>query len=183
MPFAIEDFKASGLTLGGARPNLFDVTVTFPSSIPDGAAAFPKLAFTAKAAQLPGSMLGTIEVPYFGRFVRFPGDRTFEPWTVTVVNDEDFLVRNAFEQWSAFINAHAANVSLLGALSPFVYQTEAQVKQYGKDGSEIKAYNFTGLYPSEISPVELAWDANDALEEFTVTFQYAYWTSLGSNVA
>jgi len=177
MAFNIDDFRAN-LNLGGARPTLFDVLIT--NKI-DGSAD-QKMQFTCKAAQLPAATLGTIEGPYFGRKVKLAGDKTFAEWTVTVINDEDFLVRNAMEAWHQAINSHLPNLREGGATSaPATYKSQAQVRQYGKDGALIKTYNFDGLWPSEVGAIDVSWESNDTLEEFTVTFQYDFWES-GANI-
>lgn len=177
MAFNIDDLRAN-LNLGGARPTLFDVVVT--NKI-DGSAD-QKMMFTCKAAQLPAATVGTIEAPYFGRKVKLAGDKTFAEWTVTVINDEDFAVRNAMETWHQAINSHLPNLREGGATSaPATYKSQAQVRQYSKDGNIIKVYEFDGLWPSEVGAIDVSWESNDTLEEFTVTFQYDFWTS-GANV-
>jgi hypothetical protein len=165
MAFAIDGFR-SQLTGGGARSNLFECEITNPFG---GA---EKFTFMAKAAQLPGDTLGVIEVPYFGRTMKIAGNRTFAEWTVTVINDEDFAVRNGMERWMAAINSHIANVQVLPTLTQ---KTIGSVTQFSKDGQAIKTYRFMGIFPADISPIDVAWDSNDTIEEFTVTFQYDYW--------
>ena len=161
----------SQLVLGGARPSLFQVVFNNPAN----AAGDAKVPFMARAAQLPASTLGTIEVPYFGRKIRLAGDRTFAEWTVTVMNDEDFLVRNSMEEWMQNINSHLGNLRKFGSGSPSQYKENAQVIQYSKTGLPIRQYTFNGMWPIEVSTIDLAWDANDTIEEFSVTFQYDWW--------
>jgi len=115
MAFNINEIR-SQLTLGGARPALFQVIMNNPVN----AAGDAKLPFMAKAAQIPASTIGTIEVPYFGRKIKIAGDRTFAEWTVTIVNDEDFLIRNSMEEWMQSINSHLGNVRKFGAASPLL---------------------------------------------------------------
>ena len=129
-----------------------------------------------KTAQLPGSTLGTIEVPYFGRNVRYAGDRTFEDWTVTVINDEDFAIRNSLEAWSNAINTHDTNQRAL----PQDYKSNGIITQFGKDGRALRSYIFEGMYPLTIDAIELGWDQVDAIEEFGVTFQYDFWRVEGN---
>ena len=117
--------------------------------------------------------MGTVELPYRGRVLKIAGDRTFEPWTVTVINDEGFKMRNAFEQWSNKISLLAENRSVYAA--PVNYQTSATVRQLGRTGGDIKSYKFEGIYPVNISAIDLAWDSNDAAEEYTVEFAVQYW--------
>lgn len=166
MAFSINEFK-SQLVGGGARPTLFEVRLTNPvTSVADF-----KIPFMVKAAQLPGSTLGSYTVPYFGRQIKYAGDRTFEDWTVTVINDEDFLIRNALEAWSNSINSHVSNTRSL----PQDYKSDAQVIQYGKDGTALRQYTFQGLYPINLDPIDLNWETQDTIEEFGVTFQYDLW--------
>lgn len=166
MAFSINEFK-SQLVGGGARPTLFEVRLTNPVT----PVADFKIPFMVKAAQLPGSTLGSYTVPYFGRQIKYAGDRTFEDWTVTVINDEDFLIRNALEAWSNSINSHVSNTRSL----PQDYKSDAQVIQYGKDGTALRQYTFQGLYPINLDPIDLNWETQDTIEEFGVTFQYDLW--------
>jgi len=170
MAFNINEIR-SQLTLGGARPALFQVIMNNPVN----AAGDAKLPFMAKAAQIPASTIGTIEVPYFGRKIKIAGDRTFAEWTVTIVNDEDFLIRNSMEEWMQSINSHLGNVRKFGAASPLLYKQNAQVVQYSKTGLPVRQYTFNGMWPTEVSTIDLAWESTDAIEEFTVTFNYDYW--------
>jgi hypothetical protein len=164
MPFNITDFKGN-FPFDGARPNLFEVNIPVFDQ---------KLTFTAKTAQLPGSTIGTIEVPYFGRTIKVAGNRTFPEWTITVINDEDFVIRNQLEEWMARINGHESNLAE-SLYSQYCF--DAEVYQYGKQGDIIKSYTFIDMFPADISPIDVSWDANDAIEEYAVTFQYQYWTS------
>jgi hypothetical protein len=127
MAFNVQEIR-SQLVGGGARPSLFQVTLQNPVN----AEADLKSTFMVQAAQIPASTMGIIEVPYFGRKVKIAGDRTFAEWTVTVINDEDFLIRNALEQWSNAINTHETNIRATGGASPLLYKAQAQVVQFGK---------------------------------------------------
>ena len=169
MAFNINEIR-SQLTYGGARQNLFQVQITNVGN----RAADLKTPFLVQGAQIPAANLGTIMVPYFGRMLKLAGDRTFDPWVVTVMNDEDFLVRNAMEEWSNRINRFEGNIRTLRN-----YKSEARVTQYGKDGSVLRVYEFHGIYPSAVSQIDLGWDQNDAIETFQVEFQYDYWTVEG----
>jgi len=175
MAFNVNEIR-SQLTLGGARNTLFQVTLQNPGN----GVADIKLPFMVKAAQIPSSDLGVIEVPYFGRKIRLAGDRTFGDWSVTVINDEDFLVRNAMEEWSNRINSLRGNLRTFGAASPLLYKANAQVVQYSKTGVPIRTYTFNGIFPQSVSTIDLSWDATDQIEEFTVTFQYDYWEVSGA---
>lgn len=173
MAFNINEIR-SQLTGGGARPTLFQVQITNPIN----GAGDLKVPFMVRATTLPASTLGVIEVPYFGRKIKVAGDRTFDTWSVTVMNDEDFLIRNAMEEWSNSINLHQQNTRL-GGSSPTEYKSQATVQQYGKDGSILRTYNFNGLFPTDISDITVDWDTVNTIEEFTVTFQYDWWNVSG----
>ena len=171
MAFNINGIK-SQLTFGGAKASLFSVAITNP--INEAANAITP--FMVQAAQIPPSTLGVIEVPYFGRKVKVAGDRTFGEWTVTVINDEDFLVRNDMEEWMASINSHLGNVS--GAI-PGGYKNQAQITQYGKAGNAVRTYNFNGLFPTNIGEITMDWNTTDEIETFEITFQYDWWDITG----
>lgn len=173
MAFNINDIRAQ-LTQGGARSTLFQVTITNPVN----GIADLKVPFMCRAAELPGSTLGFVDVPYFGRKIKVAGDRTFQPWTVTIMNDEDFLVRNAMEQWVNSINSLQGNLRTLGTASPLAYKQQAVITQYSKSGNILRQYQFNGLFPTEISPIQTDWNNTDTIEEFQVTFQYDYWEVL-----
>jgi hypothetical protein len=168
MAFNINDLR-SQLTFGGAKSTLFQVQITNPIA----GAADIKIPFMVKAATLPSSTVGMIEVPYFGRKIKVAGDRTFDAWSVTVINDEDFLVRNAMETWMSAINTHEGNLS--AAATPLQYKAQAQITQFSKTGLPLRVYNFNGLFPTEISPINMSWEDTDRIEEFDVTFQYDWW--------
>ena len=174
MAFNVAEFRAN-MVGDGARPNLFQVSLTFPNLVNGAVVAGQKTTFMAKAAQLPGSTIGSVTVPYFGRELKFAGNRTFADWTITIINDEDFLIRNAIEEWMNAINSHAGNVRDRSATNPSNYSVDAEVIQYGKAGNELKRYKFVGLWPQDVSAIDLAWDSNDTIEEFAVTFGYQYW--------
>lgn len=166
MGFNINEIK-SNLTFGGARPTLFQVQFNNPGN----STGDLKVPFMVQAASIPPAVTGVIEVPYFGRRIKLAGDRIFPSWNVTVMNDEDFLIRNALEEWSNRINGLGTNVRTLTN-----YKSEATVTQFAKDGRRIRTYEFHGIFPTEISPIELDWAATDTNEIFTVNFEYDYWT-------
>ena len=180
MAFNVNAFRGQ-LTGDGARANLFEVALNFPEFASGGSdnakKATEKTRFMCKTAQLPGSTLGSVTAQYFGRELKFAGNRTFADWTVTIINDEDFLIRNAFESWMSGINSHVSNIRNPVANAPLDYTKDGQVYQYGKNGNLIKTYNFVGLFPTEVSAIDVDWGSNDAIEEFTVTLSYQYWTS------
>ena len=174
----ISNFKSS-LIGGGARPNLFEVELTTP---PTGVTGWDKEKFSymCKAATLPASNLAAIDVPFRGRIFKVAGDRTFDTWTVTIINDEDFKLRNAFESWMDVISKLGNN---LGATNPGSYMCDATVYQLGRgstsnskdsngsDNSILKTYKFIDIFPTNISAIDLSYDTSDTIEEFTVEFQ------------
>lgn len=181
MAFNIATFR-SKLIADGARQNLFEVALTFPGYAGHGTAT-SNLTFMCKAASLPPEEVGVVSVPYFGRAIKVPGNRTFPEWSITVINDETFDIRGAFEAWSGGINTHVANVRNTQALiGPGGYAVDATVTQWGKTGqSAIAVYTLRNAWPSAVSPQDLAWDANDQLEEFQVTMQYDYWENANTD--
>jgi len=166
----VDDFK-SKLGGGGARPNLFKATINFPSYA-GGDVEFTS--FMVKGAGLPASTVNVIEIPFRGRQLKIAGDRTFESWTITVLNDVDMTVRNSFETWMNGINEHANNS---GLSNPVDYQADLIVEQLDKDGNVTKKYDLRGAFPVNISQIDLSYDSGDAIEEFTVELQYQYWES------
>ena len=166
----VDDFKAK-LTGGGARPNLFKATINFPAYA-GGDSEFTS--FMVKGAGLPASVIANIDIPFRGRQLKIAGDRTFEPWTITVINDSEMRVRNSFETWMNGINEHVNNT---GLQNPTDYQADMIVEQLGKDGSVTKTYTLRGAYPTNVSQIDLSYDTNDAIEEFTVEINYQYWES------
>jgi hypothetical protein len=169
----VDDFKAK-LKGGGARPNLFRATINFPAYAQGDVEI---TSFMCRAAQLPGSIMSEIIVPFRGRELKIAGDRTFDVWTPTIINDTDFNVRNAMERWMNGINAHSANT---GIVNPTDYQTDLVVEQLDKDESVLKTYTFRGCFPTNIDPIDLSYDPAAAIEEFSVTFQVQYWESPGT---
>jgi hypothetical protein len=163
----VDNFK-SKLIGGGARPNLFRVDCPFPTGTGGNDES---ASFLIKAAALPASTQGTIEVPYRGRKLKIPGDRTFEQWTVKVINDTSFNLRNAFENWVDLVNPPASNS---GVTDIAQYVSQLKVTQLDKGGNEIKSYGFADCYPVSVGAIELSYDTNDQIEEFDVTFNYQY---------
>jgi len=176
MAFNVAEFRANMIG-DGARPNLFSVSLVFPTIATNGTAAGQQTTFMAKSAQLPGSTVGTVPVFYFGRELKFAGNRTFTDWTLQIINDENFLIRNSLESWMNSINSHAGNVRNGAAASPSSYTVDAIVTQYGKTGNVLKEYKFVGLFPLDIAPIDLDWGSNDVIEEYSATFAFQYWES------
>ena len=173
----ISQFK-SALIGGGARPNLFEVELTtLPAGIDWDANSFR---YMCKAAQLPAQNVANIDVPFRGRIFKIAGDRTIDTWTVTIINDESFNLRRAFEQWSELIAKLDNN---LGATDPSAYMTNAKVFQLGRGSTKssqdstgetnsvLAEYEFVDIFPTSVAAIDLSYDSSDAIEEFTVEFQ------------
>ena len=166
----VDDFK-SKLVGGGARANLFKATVNFPGyALGD----VELTSFMIKAAQLPASIIAPITIPFRGRQLQIAGDRTFEPWSITIINDTNMDVRNAFERWMNGINQHSNNT---GLTNPTDYQADMIVEQLNKAGEVTKRYDFRGTFPTNVSSIEVSYDSENAIEEFTVELQVQYWES------
>ena len=172
----VDDFK-SKLVGGGARSNLFKVVMGFPAGIA-GAAESEIGGFLIKAAQLPASNIAPITIPFRGRQLQIAGDRVFEPWSILVINDTNFVLRDAFERWMNYINGHTTNT---GEVTPSNYFADATVYQLDKDGNEVKGYTFRGLWPTNVSAIEVSYDAENAIEEFTVTWRYSHFEASSVN--
>ena len=166
----VDDMKAK-LVGGGARPNLFKVTMAFPSYV---TANVELASYMVKATSMPASTIAPITVPFRGRQLQIAGDRTFDPWSVTVINDTDFNVRNSFEQWMNGINQHKQNT---GLTQPSSYMADMIVEQLDKDGTTEKTYNIRGTFPTNLGAIELSYDSETAIEEFEVELQIQYWES------
>ena len=169
----ISNFK-SKLTGGGARANLFEVVLTFPDTAQPDSAVLDKARFLVKGANLPASNVAQIEVPFRGRVLKIAGDRTFDSWTVTVINDTDFAIRSAFEKWQNTINRLSDNT---GLTNPADYQADAYVYQLDRDGSTLRSYRFYDTFPTQVGPIELSYDAQ-GVQEFTVELQVQYWEAI-----
>lgn len=161
---------------GGARPNLYNVLLTFPPAVANSLSSV-KAAFTCRAASLPASNLGMAVVPFMGRQVKLAGDKTFDDWTITIINDTDFSVRDSFERWMDYINGHVSNVAARGWGNPTNYFANAEVVQLDREDREVKSYFFEGIFPINVSEIQLGYDQNDMVEEFTVTFAVNYWAA------
>lgn len=173
MAFNINEFIGNGLRLGGARPTLFDVILTVPAAIPGvGPEGESKFRFTCKATSAPASSISPINVGFFGRVLKVAGDRDFQDWSVTVMNDEDFVVRDMFEAWHNAINTIVSNRKIVQGNS---YATSGLITQYGKTGNVIKQYQIFDLFPTNIGDMTLNWDNQNQIQEFNVTFAYNYW--------
>jgi hypothetical protein len=164
--FRVDDLK-SKLPGGGARANLFKVSVTFPYG-----GSTEQTSFMCKAASLPGSVIGQIDVPFRGRQLKVAGDRTFENWNMTILNDNAFDVRDSFETWMNKMNEHDNGT---GVLNPKDYQQTITVEQLDRQNNPVKTIEIIGAFPVNLSAIDLAYETTDAIEEFTVEFAYQYW--------
>jgi len=186
--FNVANFRANGLIHGGARPTLFTVTLTFP---PLATANHPgvesRIQFLCRAADLPNSVIDKIPVPYFGRKIQVAGDRKFTDWRCTIMNDEDFAVRDSLEAWHNGINSIIGNRldPEVAGINPQLnnsYKTDGVITQFAKVGpgeidgpGSIKTYKFTGMFPIELDAIPVDWNDNDAIEEFNVTWAFDWW--------
>ena len=183
---SITDFR-SRLKGGGTRANLFEVQMSFPTylSVSDENETINDIPFLVKAAEIPASNIGNIPVPFRGRILPIAGDRTFDPWTVTIINDTNFRLRDVMERWSDSINDLQ---TAQGRTNPEQYQTKASVIQLDRLGKkpgdtirELRTYDFTGIYPNVVSSIPLDHGATDTIEEFQVTFNYLFYEVKGVN--
>jgi len=165
----INDFK-SALKGGGARANQFQVTLPFPGFAAIGGET-RVMSFLCTTTNLPGMTLAEIPVPFRGRNLYIAGDRTIDTWTTTILNDTDFLIRNAFERWMNEINAMSDNS---GLENPSDYMVDAFVDQLDRAGQVIKSYTFRGMWPLTIANIDVAYETNDAIETFDVTYRYQF---------
>lgn len=195
----ISGFK-SKLAGGGARANLFEVQIpSLPSNITWASEDF---SFLCKTAALPASNIGSVDLPFRGRILKVAGDRTFDPWTVTIINDENFKLRTAFEQWANLMNKLD---NATGATNPGSYMTNAFVHQLGRGASggresttndsastngtsisPLRTYKFYDIFPTNVGQIDLSYDSSDEIETYQVEFQVQYWTageSTGGNGA
>lgn len=180
MAFNINQFVTSGLKFGGARPTLFSVAITFPDVDGVTTEAVERLQFNCRSSSIPASTIASIPVPYFGRQVKVAGDRTFADWSVTIMNDEDYNIRNSFEAWHNSINTiisnrRVDNAAGESAVSGSGYKGTAYVQHYGKSGGVIKQYRFENIFPISVDEMALDWDATNQVQTFGVTFAYDWW--------
>lgn len=169
---AISDFLAQ-LSGGGARPNQFRITLPFPAFTTESNET-EQMRFLARSTAIPGATIGVVEVPFRGRQIPIAGDKTFEEWNITVVNDTDFDLRNAFERWSNSIQEHSNPV---GIVAPAEYMVDADVEQLGRDDSVLKTYTMIGAWPINVGQIELSMDSNDEIETFEVGLRFVHWQS------
>ena len=174
MAFNVQDFRSKALKYGGASPNLFEVDIVWPWT------STTRTNYNIKTTFLPASISTSTTVNYLGRVFKFAGERTYPQWTCTFLNDEDFKLRNALERWSDYISGHVklGRTSQTGSnKGPLDYQSSAILTQFSKNGNPLKKYTFNGLYPLTLTDIPVSWDTTNAIEEFTATFEYQYYTT------
>jgi hypothetical protein len=174
MSFDISKFRSQGIRSSGARPNLFNVQLTgVPAEAGMPITQFP---FLCKIASIPTSTLGVIEIPYYGRMVKVPGNRTFDNLSVTVINDEDFAIRNGVEKWMAEINNHLENKSAAGGAGSVALFGGITITHSTRDGNDASTpWKFYSAFPVALGEIGLDWGSNDTIEEYTIDFAYDYW--------
>jgi hypothetical protein len=200
---SISDFRST-LSGGGARPNIFEVVVTLPVGTNQALSGTgissrdfqDQFRFMCKSAALPASNISPIEIPFRGRTLKVAGDRTFDTWTVTVINDANFFIRNSFELWMNAIGMHETH---RGFADPGAYMANANVYQLGRqapsgptagqiaadissatDEHILAEYAFSDIFPTNIGQIDLSYDSTDTIEEFTVEFQVNWWRHVGN---
>jgi hypothetical protein len=176
MTFAVTDFKAN-LKQGGARPSLFSVELLFPKGISNPPASGISN-FLVKGASIPASTIGTYDVYFNGKAIKVAGDRTYDTWETTIINDEDFSIRIALEQWMDLIAEHRLNIRRKLDNSEGEnagYKQRIKVTQFKKTGQEAWHYHFFGAFPTALSSIALDWGTASEIEEYTVTWTYDRW--------
>ena len=175
---SIENFK-SALANGGVRPTMFSVEITFPQIVVNNQSELnEKALFLVKAATLPGSQIGIIDVPFRGRKLKVSGDRNFADWQTTIINDTDFKLRKAMEKWSETIqNMNFA----IGENELENYFGTAEVRQLDRQGKQLRVYEFNGIWPNTIAEIPLSFETQDTIEEYDVAFCVQYWHAAGKN--
>tara|TARA_B110000503_G_scaffold13249_1_gene18007 strand:+ start:429 stop:1019 length:591 start_codon:yes stop_codon:yes gene_type:complete len=174
----ITDFK-SRLTGGGTRSNLFEVVLSFPDIAKVDSEILDKTRFLIKTANLPASNVSPLDVAFRGRTLKVAGDRTFESWTITVINDTDFSIRSAFENWMNKINRLSDNT---GVTNPALYHADAFVYQLDRSGETLRAYHFYDIFPTSVGSIQLDY-SNENIEEFPVEMQILWWEAVKGSAA
>ena len=179
MSFNLDQFR-SKLKDGGARPTLFEMELRWPSSVTTGVDASKASRFMVKIAELPASTLSPITVGYFGRKLNVVGDRTFAPLAVTIINDEDFIIRRALEEWMDRMSGASSSVSQYrGGSSDGGYTTKLSCSQFSRRGDRLRTYDFVGAFPTTLAPIPVDWDSTDTIETYTCDFHYQWWEVAG----
>ena len=172
MAFRIDEFVGA-LPGGGARPNLFQVSIDTPTGIQ----SIQNMQFLVQASSIPGATIGITTLNYFGREVKIAGNKTFEDWTTTIINDEDFAVRRMIERWQEVIVGNTSNIRSIGNITPTSYMGTGKVTQYGKNGAAIRQYKLEHIWPTTLAEIALDWSSNDEVETYDCTWAYSQWIS------
>ena len=190
MPLDVQQFR-SEIVFDGARPNQYEVIIALPSSgiasIGNDAESVRKFRFFCRTAQLPGNTFGMAPMYYMGRELKLPGNRQFPEWMVTVYNDEDFIIRNTMEKWMDGLNSHLGNTRDPSAMNNLDYTADCKITQLSKRGPNntqtgLKTYNMIGAWPMDLSPIDVDYGQNDMIEEFTITWAYQWWETVGDGI-
>ena len=174
MAFRVDEF-VSKLPGGGARGNLFDVQIDPPAAL--GLASTADVRFLVQASTVPGATIGVTELNYFGRAVKLAGNKTFDDWTTTIMNDEDFHVRRIMEQWQESILGNSSNTRRVGVVTSRLYQGTGTVTQYSKSGAAIREYKIANIWPNTLAELTVDWSENDTVQTYDVTWSYSHWVS------
>ena len=179
MAFNLDQFR-NNLKDGGARPSLFEAELRWPQTVTTGVDAAAASRFMVKVSELPASTMAAIQVGYFGRKLNVVGDRTFAPLSVTVINDEDFIIRRALEEWiDRMAGASSAVSQYRGGSADGGYTTTLSTTQFGRQGDRLRTYQFMGAFPTGLAAIPLGWDTSDTIEEYTCEFTYQWWEVAG----
>ena len=179
MPFNLDEFRNT-LVNGGARPTLFEMQLTWPATVTSGRLAESLSRFMVSVAEIPASSVGSIDIPYFGRKIMVAGDREFDALQVTVMNDENFAIRRAMEEWMDRMAGHRdAVMQYRGGNASGGYTTNCTLTQYGRQGDILRSYNFIGAFPTNVAAIPVDWNSTNQIETFGVTLAYQWWEVAG----
>jgi hypothetical protein len=158
----------------GAKPNLFEVNLALPTGVTDDAGAvFNNFKLLCKSAAIPALTVGVIEVPFRGRRIKLPGDRSYAEWTITVVNDNEQSMRKAFDRWMKYINNPDATQDIRNT-QEIDYKVTVSIKHLKINSKISRSYQLIDAFPTDVSAIDLSYDTTDAIQEFTVTFLYGH---------
>ena len=182
MAFNPGEFR-SQMEFDGARPNLFQIQMQFPLI----AGANPQIAqqkfsIMCRGAQIPGASVSPVTLNYQGREIKVPGNRNFSEWTVTVYNDEDYIVKNQFDRWLNAFNTHRGNLRSPTAINASQYSSDPIVTHYGKSGNTIQQWKLIGAFPVDIAPIDLDWANNDVVSDFSITLAYQWTENIAAGI-
>lgn len=179
MAFNLDQFRNT-LINGGARPSLFEMELRWPASVSTGRIAETLSRFMVSVSEIPASTIGTIPVSYFGRKLNYLGDRTFASLSVTIMNDENFAIRKALEEWMDRMSGHrSATSQYRGGIQSGNFVSDLSLTQFGREGNRLRTYNFIGAFPNNLGTIGLDWSTNDSIETYTCEFTYQWWEVAG----